>query len=125
MGSRIGVIHSLGALGHLTRDQGEFEDARAFYTESLHLRREFGDLYTLIQSLEDFAELAGREGDWDRTTRLLGAAAAQREGMGKPLQPRERTEYDRYLSRARESLGETAAAAAWEAGQAMSLEQAI
>ena len=51
--------------------------------------------YTLIQALEDFAELAEREGQWARMTRLLGAAEAQREAMGQPLPPRERGEYDR------------------------------
>lgn len=125
MGSRPGVIHSLGALGHLARDQGAYEDARAYYTESLQVRQEFGDLYTLIQALEDFAELAAAEGEWARMTRLFGAAEAQRQGMANPLQPRERAEYERYLSQARTALGEAAVAAAWEAGQAMPLEQAI
>ena len=81
--------------------------------------------YTLSQSLEDFAELAGREGEWARTPRLLGAAEALRERMANPLQPRERAEYERYLNRAREALGEAAAAAGWEAGRALSLEQAV
>ncbi len=118
------MIHSLGALGHLARDQGEYEDARVFYTESLHLRWELGGRYTLIQALEDFAELAAREGEWARMTQLLGAAEALRERMANPLQPRERAEYERYLSTARATLGEAAVAAEWEAGQALSLEQA-
>jgi hypothetical protein len=80
---------------------------------------------TLSQALEDFAELATREGDWPRLTRLRGAAAALRAAMANPLQPRERAEYERYLSGARAALGETATAAAWEAGQALSLEAAI
>jgi predicted ATPase/DNA-binding SARP family transcriptional activator len=124
LGCRLGVIHSLGALGHLARDQREYADARAFYAESLRLRRELGDTYTLIQALEDFAELAAAERQWLRMTRLLGAAEAMREAMRIPLRPPEGTEYDRFLSGARKELGEEGAAAAWEAGQAMSLEQA-
>lgn len=58
-------------------------------------------------------------------TRLLGAAEALREEMGKPLRLRERGEYDQLLSSARAALGEEAAAAAWEAGRAMSLQQAV
>jgi non-specific serine/threonine protein kinase len=123
IGSRLGVIHSLGALGHLARDQGQFEDARAFYTESLHLRRELGDLYTLSQALEDFAELAGREGAWGRTTRLLGAAEALRERMANPLQPRERAIYEQYLIRARETQGRAAVQAQREAASALSLDE--
>ena len=84
-----------------------------------------GDLYTVSQVLEDFAELAGREGKWARTTRLLGAAEALRERMAKPLQPRERAEYERYLNRARAALGEAATVAEGEAGRALSLEQAV
>jgi tetratricopeptide (TPR) repeat protein len=125
IGSRLGVIHSLGALGHLARDQGEYEDTRAFYVESLRHRQELGDPYTLVQALEDFAELAAREGAWARMTRLLGAAEALREEMDKPLRPRERSEYDRFLRGAREALGEEAAAAVWEAGRAMTLKQAV
>jgi tetratricopeptide (TPR) repeat protein len=125
LGVPLGVIHSLGALGHLARDQGEFEDARAFYTESLQLRWELGDRYTLVQALEDFAELAAREGEWTRMTRLFGAAEALRMGVGKPLRPRERSEYDRYLSGAQEVLGEAAMAAEQTAGRSMSLEEAV
>jgi tetratricopeptide (TPR) repeat protein len=122
VGSRLGVIHALGALGHLARDQGEYEEARAFYAESLLLRRELGDSFTLVQALEDFAELAAREGQWARMSRLLGAAEALREGM---VIPPGGAEYDRLLSEARGVRGEEAVAAAWEAGRAMSLEQAI
>jgi predicted ATPase/DNA-binding SARP family transcriptional activator len=125
IGSRTGVIHSLGALGHLARGQGEYEEARAFYAKSLILRRELGDSFTLLQALEDFAELAALERQWARMTRLLGAAEALREKIDVPLRPPEGTEYDRLLSDARGALGENAVAAAWEAGQAMSLQQAI
>jgi hypothetical protein len=45
--------------------------------------------------------------------------------VGSPLQPRERAEYERSRSGARAVLGEAATAAGWEAGQAMSLEQAV
>jgi non-specific serine/threonine protein kinase len=80
--------------------------------------------YTLSQALEDFAELDGREGKWSRTTQLLGAAEALREAMANPLQPRERAEYERYLNRARAALGGAAVATEWEAGRALSLEEA-
>jgi tetratricopeptide (TPR) repeat protein len=125
VGCRGAVMHTLGALGHIARAQGEFGQARVFYGESLRLRQESADMYLLIASLEDFAELAAAEQQWARMTRLLGAAQAQREAAGKPLLPRDRTHYETSLRDARSALAEDALAAAWAEGQALSLEQAI
>jgi predicted ATPase/DNA-binding SARP family transcriptional activator len=119
LGSGISVLHSLGALGHLAREQGEYGEARRYYAESLRMRQEVGDPYTIAQSLEDFAELAAAERQWRRMARLLGAAHAQREAVGKPLRPRERAEYDRWLTAARGGLEDRALAAAWAEGEAM------
>jgi len=118
-------MHALGALGHLAREQGEYEQTRAFYRESLRLRQEAQDTNALIAALEDFAELAGAVGEWGRMTRLLGAAMALCEATGKPLDPRWRAECDRLIGGARTALGEDAFAAAWAEGQAMGLEQAV
>jgi tetratricopeptide (TPR) repeat protein len=118
-GSRIAILHSLGALGHLAREQGEYAEARRCYAESLALRQEAGDPYTIAQSLEDFAELAGGEQQWERLIKLLGAAEALREAIDMPLRPRERAEYERSLAGAREKLPEAAITAAWAEGWAM------
>jgi hypothetical protein len=87
--------------------------------------------------LEDFAGLAGRQQQWARAVRLLGAvergveslgAASLRapggnERQGLPVALPE--EYQRTVDAARAALGEAAFAVAWAAGRGLSLEEAV
>jgi DNA-binding CsgD family transcriptional regulator len=75
--------------------------------------------------LEGLACTAGTGGEAERAARLFGAAEALRETMGVPLEPAFRTLEDPYLVGARSQLEEGAWTEDWEAGRAMSLEQAI
>ena len=60
-----------------------------------------------------------------RSPRLWGAAEATRRLIGAPLPPNERPRYERLVAAVRTQLDEETFAAAWAAGQALSLEQAI
>jgi hypothetical protein len=111
-------------MGHLERDEGDYGHARAFYQESLVLRRELGSLFALAQSLEDLAVLAGRQGEAERAIRLLGAAEAFCETLGASPPVAVAAEYERTVTEGRAVLGEAGFAATWAAGRAMSLEQA-
>jgi predicted ATPase/DNA-binding SARP family transcriptional activator len=119
------VIHALGALGHLARQQGDYAGCAAFYRESLAPRQERGDRFTIAQSLEDFAGLAARQGEHQRAARLLGAADALCARLGRSLPVAWPDEYRRTMASAREALGEEAFAAARSAGRVMSLQEAI
>jgi non-specific serine/threonine protein kinase len=119
------LIHALGALGHLERDEGNYARAGALYRESLLLRRELGALLALAQSLEDLAGLASRQQQPERAIRLLGAAEAYCETFGARPPVADLQEYERTVSEARAALGEAAFAAAWAEGRAMSLQRAI
>jgi hypothetical protein len=55
----------------------------------------------------------------------VGPAAALREVCGAPQTATERTEDELREAAVRAALGEEAFAAAWEAGRAMSLDEAI
>jgi non-specific serine/threonine protein kinase len=119
------LIHALGAMGHLERDEGNYAQARAFYQESLLLRRKLGHQLALAQSLEDLAALAGRERQWERAVRLLGAGEAFCETLGARPPVAFIPAYERTVAEARATLGEAAFVAAWAEGRAMSLEQAL
>jgi hypothetical protein len=56
---------------------------------------------------------------------LFGAAEALREAVDEPLPPAYRAGYERDLAAARLELDEEAFAAAWAAGRAMTIEEAI
>jgi hypothetical protein len=119
------LIHVLGARGHLARDAGDVVRARAFYQESLLLRRDIGHQIALAQSLEDFAVLAGRERQAQRAIRLLGAAGAFCETLGARPPVSVAEDYERTVAEGRAALGEAAFAAAWAEGRALPLEQAV
>ena len=111
-------------MGHLERDGGDYDRARALYRESLRLRRKFGHQIALAMSLEDFAVLAGRERQAERAIRLLGAAEAFCETLGARPPVADDTDYEHTVASGRAALGEAAFAAAWAEGRAMALEQA-
>ena len=77
------------------------------------------------RGLEQLAATAGVAGQGARAARLLGAAAALREALGAPQPPQERTDTEQAVAPARAALGEEAWAAAYAAGRALTLEQAI
>jgi hypothetical protein len=60
----------------------------------------------------------------DRATRLLGASQVTFAAWGKLMGDVDRAAYDRAVISARAALGDVAFAAAWSAGQALTLTQA-
>jgi non-specific serine/threonine protein kinase len=124
-GDSSGLIHTLGAMGHLARDDGDYASARAIYRESLMLRRDLGHRIAVAQSLEDLAVLAGREKQAERAIRILGAAEVFCGTLGARSPVADPTEYERTVAEGRAALGEEAFAAAWAAGRALSLDQAV
>jgi len=125
LGASDHLIHALGALGHFVRDEEDYGRARSLYAESLVLRRKLGHWLALAQSLEDFAVLAGRERQAERATTLLGAAEAYCETLGARTPVANAADYERTLAEGRAALGDTAFAAAWAEGRAMSLDQTV
>jgi hypothetical protein len=79
----------------------------------------------MARSLEEFAGLAGRQGQWERAVRLLGAAEAVVQTLGRSLPVAMSEEYQRTVEGARSALGEAAFAAAWAEGRALTLDDAI
>jgi non-specific serine/threonine protein kinase len=122
---KVQLMHMLGGIGHAARQQGDYGRARVLYQESLALRQEGRNTHAIAQSLEDFAGLAGRQQQWERAARLLGAAEAVCADLGTALPVAMAAEYWRTVRGARSALGEEAFAAAWAAGRALSLEDAI
>ena len=124
LGDRQGVAASLGNLGLLACRQADYDLARSLQKESLSLRREIGDRHGMAGSLEALASLALLENNAERAARLWGAASRLREVLGAPLPPHVRERYAGETSAAREALTPADFAACWEAGRALTLEQA-
>ena len=125
IGNKMGIIHAYRALGFVAYFRGDYERATQLFRDCLSLCRELGSNDNIIECLEGLATVAEARDESKRATRLLGAAEALRQEMGHPLPTSGRADYDRIVSLVRASLKKKAFAAAWEEGQAMSIEEAI
>jgi hypothetical protein len=74
---------------------------------------------------EGLAGAAAGRGHYERAARLIGAAEASREALGRDRSAFEQSAHDRRVASTLAGLGGTAFAAAWAEGRAMTLEQAI
>jgi predicted ATPase/class 3 adenylate cyclase len=125
LGYRDGVAQVLLDLARVARVLGDETQATQRFAESLALFRETGRLRDTAYCLEGLAGIAATSGQPQRGARLFGAAEALREVVGIPLPPVNRADYERDVAVARADLDETAFAAAWAEGRAMTLEQAM
>ena len=112
-------------LADVARDQNNHEQANTLYREGLALYQTMSDKVGIAGCLEGVAGASCMQGQMERAARLFGAAAALRNVIGAPLSPISRITYDRTVAATREALGEITFAAAWAAGQALPLEQAV
>jgi predicted ATPase/class 3 adenylate cyclase/transcriptional regulator with XRE-family HTH domain len=125
VGDRGGVAVCLNNLGWVARLRGALAEAEALHREALALSQELGDARRCAAGLEHLANCAGAAGQEERAARLLGAGAAVRETLGAPQPPEEQADTEAAVAPARAALGEEAWTAAFAAGRALTLEQAI
>jgi len=114
---------TLHTLGMLTIRSGEYPAARRYVKEALSIFLDARDLSGLVLVLDDFSWLSDREGYRNRAIRL--AAAAQRLEretgttlLGAAWAPSGRPDPKGWLT-------DDAARAAWQEGDAMSLDEAV
>jgi hypothetical protein len=109
------------ALGTL----GDLADARANQDETLCLRAEAGDRRGVSVTLRNLAGIEKHSGRPQRAACLLGASEAIRESIGAAHNPSMVPEFEQLLAGVRDALGEPAFSQAWDAGRALSIEQAV
>jgi predicted ATPase len=131
LGAAGGLVVGLRVLGDVAALQGDDQSAMAAYAECLSLSHA-AVRADLVCSLEGLAQVLARQAArpgagrrMERAVQLFGAAAALWDRLGLPLAPEYREEHERQVAAARAALGEAAFAAAWAAGQRLSLEQAV
>ncbi|HVA90775.1 MAG TPA: tetratricopeptide repeat protein [Chloroflexota bacterium] len=125
LGDTPGIANAISSLGHVARQLGDSARAQSLLTESLSLYRELGEQRGIAESMEGLAAGAFGHGAAERAVRLLGFTDMLRTTIKAPLHANERPAYERVLADARAALPGEAFAAAWAAGQGMSLEQAF
>jgi hypothetical protein len=115
----------LVSLGDVAVEQGDHHAAWRWYEESLHLCQEMGEQERVPRILESLAILSALADDAERALKLAGAASALRDKLGIPTNPAQHARIDGALGAIRWGLPEEAGQAAWAAGLALTLEEAI
>jgi len=88
-------------------------------------KQEIGSRLGVAEGIGWLAKGAALEGQPERAARLWGAATALQEALGRALTTNERGGLEEYQSAARAALGDEVFAAAFAAGEALTMEEAI
>jgi non-specific serine/threonine protein kinase len=123
MGDEGKAAYPLTHLGRIACREGRYAEARALLQESTRILRRVGDRRLLAECLDDLAEVARFQDHAERAARLFGASQALREPMRRPSKIAVEV-YAGHVARLRDTLGEAAFTAAWEAGRALTWQQA-
>jgi predicted ATPase/transcriptional regulator with XRE-family HTH domain len=124
-GSRWGIATALANLGDVAQMQADWERSAALYRESLPYYHELGSKWYVANALVSLAYAVGKLGDWARAVRLLGSVEALLDLIGMQLHGIEGGAYAACRAGAEANLDGAGYTAAWAAGWAMPLEQAI
>jgi len=120
-----GIANILTLLGHLARQQQDYELAKVRYRESLALYHRLGNATYIAWCLEGIAAVACAEGRYERATRLCAAAAALRVAAQTPLPPTEQEDVDKVVMTARAGLDELTFTEEWKIGSTLAQDDAI
>jgi non-specific serine/threonine protein kinase len=123
VGHQRGEARALHGLAYVAYKQRDLPQALATTQEVLAL--DWAHRWQVYHYLEDIADIAGRIGRPVIAARLYGAAEAQREDFGRPVEPVFLAEFEQDVAVARRALGEAAFAVAWAAGRGLPPEQAV
>jgi len=112
-------------LASVALQQGQPEVASARLADVLRRADTLGDLSVVAQCLLGLAAVAGAGEIPVRAIRLHAAAEKVLEEIGAALEPADRMACEPYLVKATSLLSEGARTAAWAAGRALSVDEAI
>ena len=124
LGDAMGIAAALTGLGDVARDEAEYAQAAAQYREGLTLLRGHAAPNEVAACLDGLALVAWAAGDAERAAMLHRAAASVRLPE-TTITPASVPEGAAHIAAARAALGEERFTAAWAAGQALVLEDAV
>ncbi len=125
LGRAVDLSLALTLVGHIMQQEGEIERSAALFAESLVLMGEVGNTYRIAASLAGIAVVARHRGQREPAARLFGVAERLWSADPKLLAAWYVPLYRHVVEALQGELGAPAFAAAWERGEAMSLDDAI
>jgi predicted ATPase/DNA-binding CsgD family transcriptional regulator len=124
LGDLQGTALVLYGLGRVAHDAGNDVESLRLLRDALRLRLTLGERKWIVESVEGIAAIIVRRGYLEQAVRLLGATSPRCDSGMDPSTAAEREDKEQTLTIARRTLTETEFNAAWEAGRALSLDQA-
>ena len=115
----------LGLAALAKKEDQELEHAWELAQDGLEVLDEYGDRVGAAAALETIADLTVARGEPERSLRLLAASQRFHTDSGIVRFPWQADRFDRACSAARAALDDTGAAACWDAGDELSLADAI
>jgi len=115
----------ISSQANLARQEGDMQRAVLLHVEALEIRHHSGYLPDVVTSLEDLGGIAAEAGQFERGTRLLGAAQALRDTLGCVRSPVRQRDHDADVDRARQGLGPRRFGKAWKEGLATHVDEAV
>ena len=125
MGNRRIVYSSQSELAHVLREHGELDEPLSIYKDLLPKWKDLGHRAAVAHELECIAYILTRKEEPERAATLLGSAQEIRRVIDTPRTNNEEVEYEKEVAMLREMLGEDDMREKWNAGRAMTMEQAI
>ncbi len=120
---RVGAV--LHNLGHIAQLHGDSTQALALFRESLTIYRELGHIAGMSACLAGLGGVAAAQGQLPLAAWLLAASKGRFESLGISLLSADRLQNERNLALVQAQLDTESFAAAWAAGHAATLEQAL
>jgi tetratricopeptide (TPR) repeat protein len=120
-GDQARLIHTFG---YIALHKGNFDEARALFTESLNAFRELGNHRGIAECLAGLAGLAVVQGKHEWAAPLLSAAESQLKTIGGVWWPADRVEIEQAGEQLQSVLGDRFDEL-WMQGQSMSVEDSI
>jgi predicted ATPase/DNA-binding CsgD family transcriptional regulator len=124
-GETIRQIMLVSNIAMIAYNEGNYREARDLNILVLERFLESGTRQGIISALWALAGPLGMLGQPEKAARLLGASAALFAEMGAGDAPTDYEQVAKYTAETRAQLGDAAFQAAWNEGQAMTLEQAV
>jgi len=116
------LIHTLG---YIASHKEDVRLAEAQFRESLAMFRRLGNKRGIAECFAGLASLRAKQGNSQEATQMLSAAEALLGESGAAWWPADRVEVEKTRAMLLSALEEHEFKAAWAAGEAMTLEQAI
>lgn len=125
VGDKQGMARAVMNQGSVNRDLGRLDAAVDFLVDSLLIWRELGDRWDATDCLEDLASTLLLQGRFESAATMYASAASLRDEIGAKRAPFENRVHEERVQSLKEGLSEAEFAAAWQAGGAMGLKEAV